>query len=102
LAVSTAVSTSHVNRGRLFAGGDYSFGNLQKGVTLKRRARADCEAHRITAELESFLQNNSNTTTTGALAARASVFRDALPQGETIQEATAKSVESFSTTVQEA
>jgi hypothetical protein len=102
LAVSTPVSTSRANHGRLFAGGEYSFGNLQKGITLKRRARADCEAHRLTAELESFLQNNSNTTTTGALAARASVFREALPQGETILEATAKSVESFSTTIQEA
>ena len=102
LAVSAPPSTSRANHGRLFAGGEYSFGNLQKGITLKRRARADCEAHRITAELESFLQNNSNTTTTGALAAKASVFREALPQGETILEATAKSVESFSMTIQEA
>lgn len=102
LAVSTPISTSRANHGRLFAGGEYSFGNLQKGITFKRRARADCEAHRITAELESFLQNDSNTTTTGALAARASVFREALPQGETILEATAKSVEGFSTTIQEA
>ncbi len=102
LTASTPVSTSQANRGRLFAGGEYSFGNLQKGITLKRRARADCEAHRITAELESFLQNDSNTTTTGALAARASVFREALPQGEAILEANAKSVESFSTTIQEA
>jgi len=102
LTVSAPVSTSQANHGRVFAGGEYSFGNLHKGVTLKRRARADCEAHRITAELESFLQNDSNTTTTGALDARASVLREALPQGETILEATAKSVGSFSITIQQA
>lgn len=102
LTPGASVPTLQRSLGRLLAGGEFSFGNVQRGVVLKRRARADCEAYRITAELEFFLQNNSNTTTTGALAARAAVLREALPQGEAILEATGKSVESFSTTIQEA
>ncbi len=96
------ISTSERSRGRVLAGGELGLGNVARGLALKRRARADCEAYWISVDLESFLQNNSNAITTGALEAKAAILRGSLPQGEAILEGTKKSVASAAATVQEA
>jgi hypothetical protein len=96
------ISASERSRGRVLAGGELGLGNVARGLALKRRALADCEAYRISVDLESFLQNNSNAVTTGALAAKAAILREALPRGAAIVEAAKKSVESGAGTVQEA
>src|SRR5690348_11691377 len=70
--------TTIANRNRVFGGGSYSLGNVQRGVALKQVARADCEQYKVTAGLEAFLQDNWDAFTSNALEAREEVLREGL------------------------
>jgi hypothetical protein len=90
------------NRTLLLAGIEFSLANAKRGIALKRAARADCDAYRISSQLESFLQSSSNSVTTSALASKAAVLRTALAKGTQLLAATNESVANSTATVQEA
>jgi hypothetical protein len=101
LPTNLSSSTVVASRNRLFAGGSFSLGNVQRASALKRVARADCEQYKITAGLEAFLQDNTEGFTSNALEARAQVLREALPHSTEILSRTGKSMEAHVATDQE-
>lgn len=68
---------------RLTAGVGYDLVDFYRGLTLRRRAEADCRRHQVLSALQAAVQAGATGIgTEAALAARAAVLEAALPQGE--------------------
>jgi hypothetical protein len=93
--------TSVANRTRFFGGGSFSFGNVQRGLAMKQKARADCEQYKVTAGLEAFLQDNWEALTSDALEAREQVLQDGLLHTKEILSRSARLLEAHVSTDQE-
>ncbi|HSZ20993.1 MAG TPA: hypothetical protein VK770_14450 [Candidatus Acidoferrum sp.] len=93
--------TTIANRNRVFGGGSYSLGNVQRGLALKQVARADCEQYKVTAGLEAFLQDNWDAFTSNALEAREEVLREGLEHTKEILSRTSRLLEAHVSTTQE-
>lgn len=78
---------------RLLIGADYSVSKLWQGMTVKRRALAECERARALAALAPALDLRSSLGLLPALTARSQVLKDALPRAEAIARAVASEVE---------
>jgi len=101
LPSSISPFTSVANRTRFLSGGVWSVGNFERGLALKRVARAECQQYQVTAGLEAFLQDNSEALTSDALEARAQVLREALLHAKDILSRSAKLVAAHVSTTQE-
>ncbi|MBZ4421235.1 hypothetical protein K8638_32800 [Myxococcus sp. RHST-1-4] len=67
---------------RLTAGVDYDFVGLYRGMTLRKRAEAECRRQRAIATLEAAVNRGNGLGEEAALEARARVLQDALPGAE--------------------
>lgn len=67
---------------RLSAGLKLSANRIYQGVTLRARARSECERYEAESEIFTFLYRSGERVTRGALAARVAALREALPRGE--------------------
>ncbi len=69
-------------RPRLTAGLGYDFVGLYRGLTLRRRAEAECERYQALSALKVMLARGQDVGAEAALAERARVLEAALPEAE--------------------
>jgi hypothetical protein len=86
---------------RLTAGLSYDLVGVYRGVTLRRRAEAECQRHRALSALQAALQAGSELGAAPALAARLAVLQQALPEGERLLEALQADLQGGRATVDE-
>ena len=67
---------------RMTAGIDWDLAGLFRGLSVQRRARAECRRHRALASLESALEIGRDVAEAAALEARERVLREALTRVE--------------------
>ncbi len=75
---SAGAATSQGPSSRITAGASYSFSSLYRGVSVRSRAQAECEAHRRFSELLAFIARNKDSLSLEALSAREGVLGAAM------------------------
>ncbi|WP_375773398.1 hypothetical protein NR798_21785 [Archangium gephyra] len=65
---------------RIIAGLDYDFMGLYRGLSIRRRAQAECERYRALSALRAAAKRGTDVGAEAALAARAQVLETALPE----------------------
>ncbi|ADO71795.1 hypothetical protein [Stigmatella aurantiaca] len=86
---------------RLTAGLGYNVVNAYRGVTLRRRAEAECRRYKALTALQSAFQAGPGMGTGPALAARLSVLEAAIPEGTRLLEALRTDLQEGRATVEE-
>ncbi|HYH95271.1 hypothetical protein [Hyalangium sp.] len=72
---------------RITAGLGYELVGAYRGMTLRRRAEAECQRHRASSALQAALQSGPDLSAAPALKARLAVLQAAIPEGERLVEA---------------
>lgn len=72
---------------RITAGLGYELAGVYRGVTLRRRAEAECHSHQALQALQAALETGPDAGAGPALKARLAVLEAALPEGERLVEA---------------
>ncbi len=80
----TGAATSQAPAARISAGAAYSFGTLYRGLAVKTKAEADCEAYRYFSELLAFIAHNKEGLSVPALKAREGVLDAAMGRAQEI------------------
>ncbi|OJT17594.1 hypothetical protein BO221_44305 [Archangium sp. Cb G35] len=65
---------------RFIAGVEYDFVGLYRGLSIRRRASAECERYRALSALQAAVKRGTDVGAEAALAARAQVLEAALPE----------------------
>ncbi|MDC0707030.1 hypothetical protein POL68_00960 [Stigmatella sp. ncwal1] len=86
---------------RLTAGLGYNVVNAYRGVTLRRRAEAECRRYKAFAALQSAFQAGAEIGTGPAFAARLAVLEAAIPEGARLLEALKVDLQEGRATVEE-
>jgi hypothetical protein len=86
---------------RLTAGVGYDLVGAYRGVTLRRRAEAECQRHRALSALQAALQAGPDIGAAPALAARRRVLETAIPEGERLIESLRADLREGRATVEE-
>ncbi|HYO55367.1 hypothetical protein [Archangium sp.] len=86
---------------RLTAGLDYDFVGLYRGLSIRRRAEAECERYRALSALRAAAKRGVDVGADAALAARAQVLEAALPKAEQLLASLREDVREGRATVEE-
>lgn len=86
---------------RLTAGLGYNVVNAYRGVTLRRRAEAECRRYKAFSALQSVFQAGPDLGAAPALAARLSVLEAAIPEGARLLESLRADLREGRATVEE-
>jgi hypothetical protein len=86
---------------RLTAGLDYDFAGLYRGLSIRRRAEAECERYRALSALRAAAKRGTDVGAEAALAARAQVLEAALPEAEQLLASLREDVREGRATVEE-
>lgn len=86
---------------RITAGLNYDVVGLYKGLTLRRRAEAECERYRALSALQAAVKRGADVGAEAALAARAQVLEAALPQAEQLLASLREDVKEGRATIEE-
>jgi hypothetical protein len=80
----TGAATSQAPSARISAGAAYSFGTLYRGLAVKTKADAECEAYRHFSELLAFIAHNKEGLSAVALKAREGVLDASMGRAQEI------------------
>ncbi|MFY0522361.1 hypothetical protein ACN28I_03805 [Archangium gephyra] len=86
---------------RLTAGVDYDFVGLYRGLSIRRRAEAECERYRALSALQAAAKRGADVGAEAALAARAQVLEAALPEAGQLLASLREDVKEGRATVEE-
>jgi DNA repair exonuclease SbcCD ATPase subunit len=86
---------------RITAGLGYELVGVYRGMTLRRRAEAECHRHQALQALQAVLESGPDTSAGPALKARLAALEAALPEGERLVEALRTDVRDGRATLEE-
>ncbi|MCY1078728.1 hypothetical protein [Archangium lansingense] len=86
---------------RITAGVNYDFVGLYRGLSIRRRAEAECERYRALSALQAAAKRGADVGAEAALAARAQVLEAALPESEQLLASLREDVKEGRATVEE-
>lgn len=86
---------------RLIMGVDYDFVGLYRGLSIRRRAEAECERYRALSALQAAAKRGADVGAEAALAARAQVLEAALPEAGQLLASLREEVKEGRATVEE-